>query len=149
MIREEKQENVGSANIGAPPVKIYDDYIGVKFIKGRIQQGKQGQLGYEVGYSDADGNFDNMYLSWSPKDVFDAAYRRCDAMPFGHAIEAMQMGKKVKLPHWGDDVFISAQFPDANSKMTAPYFYVTSRFGLVPWTPTGIEIWAENWQIVE
>jgi hypothetical protein len=69
-------------------------------------------------------------------------------MPFGHAMEAMREGKKIKLPTWSDDVFISAQFPDKNSKMTAPYFYVTSRFGCVPWIPTVIETFSDDWMIV-
>lgn len=67
---------------------------------------------------------------------------------FGQAIEAMNNKKKVKLPHWKDDVFISMQFPDENSKMTHKYMYVTSRFGLIPWIPTQIEILSNDWQIV-
>lgn len=41
---------------------------------------KPGKKGYLVGYSDAKGNFDGKlkdgchHISWSPKDVFDAAY---------------------------------------------------------------------------
>ncbi len=67
---------------------------------------------------------------------------------FGKAIEYMKLGKSVRLPHWGDDVFISIQVPDTNSKMTAPYMYVTSRYGLVPWIPTIIEMLSEEWQII-
>jgi hypothetical protein len=66
---------------------------------------------------------------------------------FSQAIEYMKDGESVKLPQWQDDVFISIQKPDENSKMTAPYFYVTSRFGMVPWIPTMIEMFSEKWQI--
>lgn len=68
-------------------------------------------------------------------------------MNFGQAIEEMRNGGTVKLPQWQDDVFISIQTPDENSKMTAPYFFVTSRFGLVPWIPTMIEMLSEQWVI--
>jgi len=68
-------------------------------------------------------------------------------MDFEHAMEAMRQDKKVRLPKWAPDVFISIQHPDENSKMTAPYFYVTSRFGMVPWIPTMIEIFSEEWAI--
>ena len=33
--------------------------------------------------------------------------------------------------------------------MTAPYLYVESRFGRVPWKETMIELFAENWEVVE
>ncbi len=65
---------------------------------------------------------------------------------FGEAIEYMRTGRKVRLPGWSEEVFISLQEPDLRSKMTAPYFYVTSRFGLVPWIPTMIEMLSIEWQ---
>ena len=70
-------------------------------------------------------------------------------MNFGQAIEMMRNGGKVRLPKWEPDVFISIQTPDENSKMTAPYFYVTSRFGLVPWIPTMIEMLSVEWAASE
>ena len=68
---------------------------------------------------------------------------------FEDALKAMRCGKKVRLSGWGVDVFISRQEPDENSKMTAPYLYVTSRFGKVPWIPTMIELLEEEWTIIE
>ena len=68
---------------------------------------------------------------------------------FGGAIEIMRGGGSVRLPKWSPDVFISIQVPDANSKMTAPYFYVTSRFGIVPWIPTMIEMLSQDWGRIE
>lgn len=56
-------------------------------------------------------------------------------------------GKGIRLKKWKEDVFIKIQFPDVNSKMTAPYFYVTSRFGLVPWNPTQIELLSTEWEL--
>jgi hypothetical protein len=55
--------------------------------------------------------------------------------------------KGIRLKKWKEDVFIKIQFPDVNSKMTAPYFYVTSRFGLVPWNPTQIELLSTEWEL--
>lgn len=54
----------------------------------------------------------------------------------------------MRLPEWKSDVVIRVQFPDKYSKMTAPYLYVESRFGRVPWKETYIELFAENWQLV-
>lgn len=72
-----------------------------------------------------------------------------DNQTFGAAIDASKTGKTFRLPSWQEDVFISLQVPDEHSKMTAPYLYVTSRFGRVPWIPTMIEILSEKWSIVE
>ena len=67
---------------------------------------------------------------------------------FEDAVKAMRDGKCARLASWADDVFISIQEPDRNSKMTARYFYVTSRYGMVPWIPTMIEMLTEEWVIV-
>lgn len=49
--------------------------------------------GYLVKYSDG-------YESWSPEKQFNDAYRRCDNMTFGLAIEAMKKGLKVARKGW-------------------------------------------------
>lgn len=70
-------------------------------------------------------------------------------MNFGEALEAVKAGQGMRLPKWNPDVVIRAQFPDEHSKMTAPYLYVESRFGRVPWKETMIELFAEDWEVVE
>ncbi|ANT40119.1 MULTISPECIES: Thoeris anti-defense Tad2 family protein [Bacillus cereus group] len=70
-------------------------------------------------------------------------------MNFGQAFEEVKKSKGMRLPQWSKDVVIRAQFPDECSKMTAPYLYVESRFGRVPWKETNIELFAENWEVVE
>jgi hypothetical protein len=70
-------------------------------------------------------------------------------MKFGEAFEQVKLGFAMRLPQWAEDVKIRAQYPDEYSKMTAPYLYVESRFGKVPWKETMIELFAENWEVVE
>jgi len=70
-------------------------------------------------------------------------------MNFGEALEQVKTGKAMRLPQWKEDVKIRAQFPDENSKMTAPYLYVESRFGMVPWKETMIELFSNDWEVVE
>ena len=74
---------------------------------------------------------------------------RCDIMNFGEAFEQVKNGKGMRLPQWKDDVVIRAQYPDEHSKMTAPYLYVESRFGRVPWKETMIELFSDEWEIIE
>ena len=71
---------------------------------------------------------------------------------FGVAFDTIKGSVKelgMRLPHWKDDVVIKIQTPDDNSKMTAPYLYVESRFGRVPWKETMVELFAENWEVVQ
>jgi DUF1680 family protein len=67
---------------------------------------------------------------------------------FGQAFEKIKKSGGMRLPQWSSDVVIRVQYPDENSKMTAPYLYVESRFGKVPWKETMIELFAENWEVV-
>lgn len=59
--------------------------------------------GYLVEYQD--GGKPNMpkhagYVSWSPKDVFEAAYQPTTSMSFGHALAALQQGHRVARQGW-------------------------------------------------
>lgn len=49
--------------------------------------------GYCVRYEDG-------YLSWSPKAVFEKAYRETAGLSFGLAIEAAKKGKKIARAGW-------------------------------------------------
>lgn len=49
--------------------------------------------GYLVQYSDG-------YESWSPEKQFNEAYRECDSMTFGLAVEALKKGLKVTRKGW-------------------------------------------------
>ena len=69
-------------------------------------------------------------------------------LSFGSAFEEVKKGRSMRLPQWSEDVLIKAQFPDENSKMTAPYLYVESRFGKVPWKETMIELFSDRWEVV-
>ena len=69
-------------------------------------------------------------------------------MNFGQAFEAVKKGQGMRLPQWSNDVVIKAQFPDEHSKMTAPYLYVESQFGCVPWRETNIELFSDDWEVV-
>ena len=55
----------------------------------------------------------------------------------------------MRLPVWQLDVIIRVQEPGDDSKMTAPYLYVESRFGMVPWKETMIELFSREWSIVD
>lgn len=58
-----------------------------------IQPGDKVEEGYKVVYKDG-------YESWSPKAVFEEAYREVGGMSFGLAIEAAKMGMKIARKGW-------------------------------------------------
>lgn len=70
-------------------------------------------------------------------------------LPFYEAFRLIQIGsfRYMRLPHWKEDVEIHVQLPDDYSKMTHPYLYVKSRFGLVPWIPTQVEMFSKEWEV--
>ena len=72
-------------------------------------------------------------------------------MHFGQAFEAVETGKAMamRLPHWKEDVRVKVQHPDKTSNMTAPYLYVESRHGRVPWKETMIELFSREWEVVQ
>lgn len=54
------------------------------------------------------------YVSWSPKDVFDRAYKPTEGMTFGLALEALKKGCKVARKGWnGKGMWLSLS-GDAN-----------------------------------
>mgnify|MGYP000088382004 CR=1 FL=1 len=60
---------------------------------------------YLVEYEPVEGEMSNVigyagYVSMSPKDVFEKAYRPADGLSFGLALEAMNEGFRVKVPEW-------------------------------------------------
>lgn len=59
--------------------------------------------GYLVEYQDGGkANHPNHegYISWSPKEVFDNAYKASGEMSFGMAIEAAKRGNKIARSGW-------------------------------------------------
>lgn len=65
--------------------------------------------GYLVEYTDGGKpNHPNHtgYISWSPKEQFDAAYRPTDGLTFGLAIEALKLGKRVARSSWDSNTWL-------------------------------------------
>lgn len=71
---------------------------------------------------------------------------------FGYAFEVMKVNPQkigMRLSHWKEDVIIKIESPTLGSRMTAPFLYVDSRFGKVPWKENMIELFSNEWQIVK
>jgi hypothetical protein len=111
------------------------------------------------------------YVSWSPKAVFDAAYRRTDALTFGLALEALKLGHRVARAGWngagqwvalgsGNPLLDASQFWNPHARVHAeqngggatvrPYFILKTAQNdiLMGWSPSQSDALAEDWQIV-
>lgn len=137
-------------------------YIGTKIIHAVPEvHGETGREGYVVRYADG-------YESWSPKEAFDEAYRACDAMSFGLAIEALKKGHKVARRGWnGKGMFLyyvpaasyPAQrntfgtmvgvFPDDMVPYCAYIAMKTAQDNVVPWLASQTDMLSDDWEIVQ
>ena len=128
-------------------------YIGTKEITA-WQAEKDGAPGYGVKYADG-------YTSWSPKGAFEEAYRTSEpgmeqALSFGDALHYIKQGKRVCRAGWnGSGLWLEVQRPDANSKMTLPYIFIsypenakTTPGARCPWLASQTDLMAEDWMVL-
>lgn len=113
------------------------------------------------------------YISWSPKEVFDRAYRPVFGLTFGLAIEALKAGRKVARAGWnGKGMWLSLSC-DGSREVAADNFWsphnaafarenggkakvlpsITMKTAtgeiLMGWLASQTDMLAEDWVIVE
>lgn len=112
------------------------------------------------------------YVSWSPKDVFNRAYKEIDASGFGFgvAIDLLEQGVKVARAGWnGKGMWLSYSpgavdlpaeyYWSANNRefavenggkaTTLPYITMkTAGNEIVPWLASQTDVLAKDWVIV-
>jgi hypothetical protein len=128
--------------------------------------------GYLVEYQ-ADGKPNHPdhhgYISWSPKDVFEAAYNAMDSMTFGHALVALEAGERVARAGWNGkgmwlmliqaeeksptEAFWSIDFADYDIAYSGirllPWIGMkTADNGFVPWLTSQTDMLAKDWGVV-
>lgn len=97
------------------------------------------------------------YISWSPRDVFDRAYRLTGGMTFGLAVEALKLGQPVARRGWnGKGMWLSyIDNWDAEVNEISVLFEKRPWIGMktaddqfVPWVASQTDILAEDWEVV-
>lgn len=153
-------------------------YIGTKIVSAEKAIRKDGNIytetdaiprtmspaepGYKVVYEDG-------YVSWSPKDVFEKVYMPFSAMNFGQAVEVMKLGERIARSGWnGKGMFVVYQkgYPDGIpcNKQTAeafgyregelfkcrPYMQMRCADGTHQmWLASQSDILADDWYVVD
>lgn len=156
------QKYLGAKIIKAEPMTDHDF---AKMIDRPYNVGSEPQEGYRVVYPDG-------YVSWSPKEVFEEAYRRVNNLTFGLAIEAMKKGHKVARAGWnGKGMWIiispgykgldAANFWNEHNRKVAelnggkidipPYVTMKSADNKIicGWLASQTDMLAEDWMIVD
>lgn len=106
------------------------------------------------------------YISWSPKDVFEKAYKPTTGMDFGMAVSAMKEGHKISRAGWNDKrmflryvakgmydvacgvVDFSAENP-CNPSLLPWIGMKTADNCFVPWLASQTDMLATDWVLVE
>lgn len=117
---------------------------------------KTGDPGYKVRYADG-------YESWSPKDVFEEAYRPVSGMSFGLAIEAAKRGMKIKRCGWnGKDQYVELasgiSYKNASGEIVnvdhqtignKAFAFVGTSGVQMGWLASQADMLADDWEIVQ
>lgn len=96
------------------------------------------------------------YISWSPKEVFENAYRSTSAMTFGDALVMLKAGKRVARDGWnGKGLWLQLWKP--MHSVDLPYIILMYPVGCapypsgarVPWLASQTDALAEDWRVIE
>lgn len=106
------------------------------------------------------------YISWSPLEVFDKAYRPVKGLPFSLAIEAALKGKRIARQGWnGKGMFVYAVPPNSYEAQTEAghsiaengmvncggYMAMKPAYGpiVVGWLASQSDMFADDWEILD
>ena len=157
-------------------------YIGTKVIMAEPMTMTEAQkvLGRELTQSAIEENgylveYENGYKSWSPKSVFEKAYREVGSVNFGGAIDLLKAGLAVRRKGWnGNGLFIVKQVPshitgdiipkmqslpqiakDILMKRENLHIDYTNQMLIInpdgradSWVPSSSDVFADDWEVV-
>ena len=132
-----------------------EKYIGTKIVDAEPQDcpkddqmNKKDDKGYKVVYPGG-------YVSWSPKKVFDDAYRKSGGLTFGFAIELLKKGARLARDAWNGKGMYLVFIPAGNAQylgydMQDCVGIKNAQNVMQPgWHPTQKDMLADDWVLVE
>ena len=142
IVQAEPAVNVGGKIITGPVVQVKD-------LDATVREG------YKVVYPDG-------YESWSPKEVFEEAYRPTNGLNFGLALEAAKKGKRIARAGWNgkgqwvelgknicylppEGFFGPAAHEDIGSQALV---FCGTRGRQVGWLASQSDMLAEDWMVI-
>ena len=156
------KQYIGTKMVAAEPAeRITNPADHVSYRKeganGPTETGSKIEAGYKVRYADG-------YESWSPKEVFEEAYREVEGLNFGLALEAAKAGYRIARRGWNGQrmyVFLAKE-PDFHTEADLSEFddaWVESGDCLalrtaqgsfqVGWLASQTDMLSDDWYIVD
>ena len=159
---------IGTKSVLATPMSRaeYCDYRGWEILKNEDPD----EQVYLVEYTDGGKPNDERhggYITMSPKEVFDNAYRQNGSLTFGDAIVALKHGQRVARSGWnGKGMFLyyvpENKYPAARNTLNTldglfednlvPYAaYIamkTAQDNVIPWLASQSDVLAEDWLVL-
>ena len=156
---------IGTKVIMAEPMTMTEAQ---KVLSRELTQSNIEEDGYLVEY-------ENGYKSWSPKSMFEKAYREVGSVNFGGAINLLKAGLAVRRKGWnGKGLFIVKQIPshitgdiipgmqslpqsakDILMSRENPHIDYTNQMLIInpdgradSWVPSSSDVFAEDWEVV-
>lgn len=152
------QRYIGTKIIKAEPMnrQKYNDFRGWQ-----LPENEDGMdEGYLVEYLDGGKpNTDTHegYVSWSPKEQFDKAYKECNALTFGLALDALKEGLRIARAGWnGKGMWLTLIPAGGDLRLGEGQFPILPWIGMktaddkfVPWLASQTDVLASDWVVVE
>lgn len=149
--------------------KSMKKYIGIKFVEARPMTRNEFNALHEVRNQDSNVQcsnegyivrYEDGYISWSPKEIFEKAYRESYSFDFGIALEFLKRGLKVARKGWnGKKMFlflINGAEWDLDFDVSlwgdtkAPFIAMkTADYKIVPWVASQTDMLSDDWIIIK
>lgn len=137
---------IGTKSLSAHPMTLGD----YNSLRGWAMPGDQDpeQAGYLVEYAPEESQVANVpgydgYVSWSPKEIFEASYQLTTAMNFGAAFHAAKSGQKIARAGWNNHgVMVAVNNEGWFMAMSAATDYTDH------WSPDAIDLKSSDWFVV-
>ena len=144
---------IGTKVVKAIPMnrQAYNDYRGWK-LPSNEDGTDEGMLveyidGGKPNHPDHEG-----YISWSPIDVFNNAYKETEGMSFGMAIKTMKLGLKVTRKDWGTPAevlkLVEGYSDGSKIRFLPATLILTTGLEEKIYPPCQADVLAEDWVLV-
>ena len=131
-------------------------FIGTKIIEAEPENRGE-ETGFKVRYPDG-------YVSWSPTQPFEDAYRGNGQLDFGHALHMLKRGHRVSRAGWNGKGQYVYWVPANSYPPTTPaaraafgggpvpynaYLAINTGNGISTWVPSINDVLADDWSVLE
>lgn len=161
------QQYVGTKIVNAKPMtrQEYNDFRGWE-LPANEDGSDEGFLVEYINGGKANTEEFNGYVSWSPKEVFQRAYKCSGSLSFGDALHYLKCGMKLQRAGWNGKGMFVFLVPGSTFRVNRPPLLgiyeegaevnyhphidmKTATGDVVPWLASQTDVLAEDWCVVD